>query len=255
MVIISNSWTGCSKLLLVVKSGERVELMKQEKMVELRKKAKPENMVELGKKKIVGVYLAAGSSRRMGTAKQSLELAVGVSLGGIALLKALACAELEQVIVVVQEGDTLAWLPEEARGQLASGRCRTVVCRDAGLGMAHSLRTGIQVAEELAADGAMVMLADQPFIEEAMLDELIDAYKADADYDYVASGDQGIPKPPVILGSRMWSAIASLEGDAGARALFHLPAFRGQIVEAAALTFMDIDTPQQYEEAKTIYKS
>ena len=33
------------------------------------------------------------------------------------------------------------------------------------------------------------------------------------------------------LGRGMWPAIAALEGDAGARALFHLPAFRGQIIE------------------------
>lgn len=246
--------------------------MKPEKRVEPGKKAKPKMMVELGKPKkhveqakpkmmvssgkgkMVGVYLAAGSSRRMGTAKQSLELAKGISLGGIALLKALGCAAFEQVVVVVREGDTLAWLPEEARHELESGRCRIVVCPEASLGMAHSLRTGIHAAEELEADGAMVMLADQPFIEAAMLDGLIDAYEAGAEYDYVASGDKGIPKPPVILGSRMWSAIASLEGDAGARVLFHLPAFRGQIIEAAELTFMDIDTAQRYEEAKVIYE-
>ncbi|CAN7208383.1 nucleotidyltransferase family protein [Paenibacillus sp. LjRoot153] len=218
------------------------------------KKAKPEMMVRSGKRKMVGVYLAAGSSQRMGTAKQSLELAEGISLGGVALLKALRCADFEQVVVIVREGDTLVWLPEEARHGLESGRCRIVVCPEAGFGMAHSLRTGIQVAEELEADAAMVMLADQPFIEADMLAGLIDAYEAGADYDYVASGDKGIPKPPVILGRRMWSTITSLEGDAGARALFHLPAFRGQMIEAAALTFMDIDTAKQYEEAKTIYK-
>ncbi|KRE71926.1 nucleotidyltransferase family protein [Paenibacillus sp. Soil750] len=223
-------------------------------MVKAVEKVKPEKIVRSEKKKIVGVYLAAGSSRRMGTAKQSLELAEGIRLGGIALLKALGCAAFEQVVVVVREGDTLTWLPEEARQELESGRCRIVVCPEASLGMAHSLRTGIQAADGLKADGAMVMLADQPFIEEAMLDGLIDAYEAGVEYDYVASGDKGIPKPPVILGSRMWSAIASLEGDAGARALFHLPAFRGQIIEAADLAFMDIDTAKQYEEAKTIYR-
>ena len=39
-------------------------------------------MVSAVKRKVVGVYLAAGSSRRMGTAKQSLEMAEGVRLGG-----------------------------------------------------------------------------------------------------------------------------------------------------------------------------
>lgn len=62
------------------------------------------------KKKVVGVYLAAGSSRRMGTAKQSLEMAEGVRLGGVALLKALH-SELHSVVVVVRVGDPLDWLP------------------------------------------------------------------------------------------------------------------------------------------------
>lgn len=190
----------------------------------------------------------------MGTAKQSLELAAGISLGGIALLKALRCSELAQVVVVVREGDMLTWMPEEARSQLTSGRCRMVVCPDAGLGMAHSLRAGIQVAEELEADGIMVMLADQPFIDVSMLDGLMDAFNQEAGYDFVASGDGGTPKPPVILGSGMWSAIAALEGDAGARALFHLPSFRGQIIEAESLKFMDIDTVERYEEAMNIFK-
>ena len=114
---------------------------------------------------MVGVYLAAGAVGVWGQRSSPLEMAAGISLGGIALLKALRCSELEQVVVVVREGDTLAWLPEEAHSQLASGRCRMVVCPDAGLGMAHSLRAGIQVAEEMEADGVMVMLADQPFID------------------------------------------------------------------------------------------
>ncbi|OAS13430.1 hypothetical protein A8708_16300 [Paenibacillus oryzisoli] len=220
-------------------------------MVESDEKARAKR--RLGKN-IVGIYLAAGSSRRMGTSKQSLQMEEGISLGGIALVKALKCAAFEQVVVIVREGDTLAWLPEEARQERESGRCRVVECAEASLGMAYSLRMGIQVAEELAADGALVMLADQPFIETAMLDRLIDAYETGAEYHYVASGDKGVPKPPVMLGSGMWSAIASLKGDVGARALFHMPAYRGGVVEAEELTFMDIDTVPRYEEAKAIYK-
>ncbi|WP_310502035.1 nucleotidyltransferase family protein [Paenibacillus qinlingensis] len=205
-------------------------------------------------KQIVGVYLAAGSSRRMGTAKQSLELAAGICLGGLALLKALACAELAQVIVVVRQGDALHWLPEAAHNQLASGRCRLIVSPDAELGMAHSLRAGIQAAEESEADGVMVMLADQPFIDGSTLEELIAAFNVEVGCDFVASGDSGVPKPPVILGRGMWPAASALKGDTGARVLFHLPAFRGQIIEAASLTFMDVDTVERYKEAKDIYK-
>ena len=73
------------------------------------------------------------------------------------------------MVVVVREGDSLGWLPEEARMHMILGRCRIEICTDAESGMAHSLRTGIQVAEELSADGILVLLADQPFIDGQML--------------------------------------------------------------------------------------
>lgn len=206
-----------------------------------------------GKRKVVGVYLAAGSSKRMGTAKQSLELAQGWRLGGIALMKALQ-SELDSVIVVVREGDPLEWLPEAAQVHMKSGRCRIEVCRDAEFGMAHSLRTGVSVAEEMLADGILVMLADQPFIDDRMVLRLMDAFNEEAGYDYIASGDKGMPKPPVILGRRIWPAVAALEGEAGARSLFQLPVYRGHVIEEEnELKFMDIDTVDRYEEAKKIF--
>ncbi len=162
--------------------------------------------------------------------------------------------ELHSVVVVVREGDSLDWLPEEARMHMLLGRCRIEICADAESGMAHSLRTGIQVAEEMSADGILVLLADQPFVDGQMLVRLTHAFNKEAGYDYIASGDKGMPKPPVILGRGMWPAVAALEGDAGARSLFHLPAYRGQIVEEEnQLKFMDIDTVDRYEQAKKIF--
>lgn len=206
-------------------------------------------MVNVRKRKVVGVYLAAGSSRRMGTSKMSLELAEGVRLGGVALQQALN-SELVSVVVVVREGDSLDWLPASGVRQ---GRCQIAVCPDAGSGMAHSLRTGIQAAKELGAEGIMVLLADQPFIDAAMLLSLTSAFNVGAGEDYIASGDKGQPKPPLIMGPSMWQAAASLEGDVGARSLFRSPLYRGRIIEANELQFMDIDTVDRYEEARELF--
>lgn len=211
-------------------------------------------MVTVVKRKIVGVYLAAGSSRRMGTAKQSLELAPGVRLGGAALLQALH-SELYGVVVVVRRDDPLDWLPENAETHRVLGRCRIVVCPDAERGMANSLRTGIEAAAEMGAEGMMVLLADQPFVDGPMLFGLTQAFNRHTELDYVASGDQGMPKPPLIMGPEMWSAAAALEGDVGARALLRSSEYRGQIIEAKRqLVFMDVDTVERYEEAKRLYK-
>jgi molybdenum cofactor cytidylyltransferase len=206
-------------------------------------------MVNARKRKVIGVYLAAGSSRRMGTSKMSLELAEGVPLGSVALQQALN-SELGSVVVVVREGDSLDWLPAFGRLQ---GRCQIAVCPDAENGMAHSLRTGIQAAKKLGAEGIMVLLADQPFIDGGMLLDLTNAFDEGAGEDYIASGDKGQPKPPLIMGPSMWQAAASLEGDVGARSLFRSPLYRGRMIEVNELPFMDIDTADRYEEAKKLF--
>jgi molybdenum cofactor cytidylyltransferase len=189
----------------------------------------------------------------MGTEKLSLELAEGMYLGGIALLQALR-SKLDDVVIVTNGGNSLSWIPEEAHSYLQSGRCRIVICGEAALGMAQSLRTGIRAAEALGAEGALVMLADQPFVTTDLLNALVDAYCQEAGFDYIASGDEGIPKPPVVLGRKMWPDVFSLEGDAGARSLFRERKFLGKMMKVNdKLLFMDVDTPDLYEQAKTLY--
>ncbi|MFC5452227.1 nucleotidyltransferase family protein [Paenibacillus aestuarii] len=198
--------------------------------------------------RVAGVYLAAGSSSRMGTAKLSLAAAPGVQLGSLALMQALR-SKLEHVLVVTREGDAGAWIPEAAQPYAVSGKCRVVTCKEAASGMAHSLHTGVRLADELGADALLVMLADQPFVTADMLDRLIAAYarERESGMDYIASGDQGLPKPPIVLGRGMWQAVLALRGDVGARGLFSSPQFRGMLLpEENALRFMDVDTPEMY---------
>lgn len=203
---------------------------------------------------LVGIYLAAGSSKRMGTAKLSLELAEGVRLGGVALLQALR-SELDYIVIVVNDGNALDWLPEEASPHVQSGRCRIEVCREAELGMANSLHTGIRAADALGAGGVLVMLADQPFVTVCMLTGLVESFREGTGFDYVASGDEGMPKPPVILGRGIWSEALALEGDAGARSLFRMSKFQGRVIPGCeSLFFMDVDTPEGFEQAKMLYK-
>ena len=60
--------------------------------------------------KTAAIYLAAGTSRRMGTDKRSLFLN-GVSLGSIALKNALL-SELDHIFVITRKGDSLHWLSD-----------------------------------------------------------------------------------------------------------------------------------------------
>lgn len=58
--------------------------------------------------KTAAIYLAAGTSRRMGTDKRSLFLN-GVSLGSIALKNTLL-SKLDHIFIITRKGDSLHWL-------------------------------------------------------------------------------------------------------------------------------------------------
>lgn len=114
----------------------------------------------------VGIVLAAGASRRVGSIKALAEL------DGRALLDVI-CDKLvaggcEQVVVVVGP-------PHQAAIESAvGGRHRVVDNPDPGLGMLHSLQLGIAAAGE--ADAAVVALVDHPSVRAETVSALLRAH-------------------------------------------------------------------------------
>ncbi|KDE48977.1 xanthine dehydrogenase [Geobacillus sp. CAMR12739] len=192
---------------------------------------------------IAGIYLAAGESRRMGTDKRALPW--GESTLGAAGLKAALRSRLAPVIVVVPPDDALAWLPDELRNH---ENCRFTRCADHCRGQAHSLARGLRESLASGADAAVVLLADQPFVTADVINALTDLYRRHRP-DYVAFTRFGTPMPPVIFGKQMFPALLALRGDAGGRALFHHPRWRGLLYEGDETIGIDIDTIDDYKRA------
>lgn len=96
----------------------------------------------------------------------------------------------------------------------------------------------------------MVLLADQPFIDGAVLRVLMNAFNENVGMIISPAEIEGSRSLRSLWDRSMWQAAASLEGDVGARSLFRSPLYRGRIIEANELQFMDIDTVDRYEEAK-----
>lgn len=128
-------------------------------------------------------------------------------------------------------------------------------CRDAGMGMSHSLRAGLRAAcAGTLPDAVVVLLADQPLVTAAMIDRLLDAFREQPKLDYCAAGHEGMPKPPVLLSRTMFSSIEKLTGDQGARALLSEPHVFGRIEEEPEeCRFYDADTPEDLERIRFFY--
>ena len=156
---------------------------------------------------MAAVILAAGGSSRLGEPKQLIELG-GLPLVRKAAMSALEAGALPVVVVLGAENDQI--LPaleglENVRIALNS-RWKT--------GLASSVAAGLSaLAEDDAVDGAMLILADQPFIDSHTLKNLIDAF---GESRIVASSYSNTLGVPAIVGREFFPELMELQGDRGA---------------------------------------
>ncbi|WP_217592399.1 NTP transferase domain-containing protein [Cohnella sp. GbtcB17] len=229
---------------------------------------------------IAAIYLAAGAGRRMNGPKLTAELMPGVPLGALAL-RTLLTAGLNAVYAIVRPGAELEWLyglsndalrkaapePKRSLGTAEDDRptaeesapapggtlLETIVCSDAERGMAHSLRCGIGRAAAAGQEAAIVMLADQPFVTPAMVQDLIDCWRTNPALDYVAGSAGDVMTPPVLLARSTFSRVIELEGDMGAKRLLQSAGFIGaERPFDEPWRLLDVDTPEGLERAKRI---
>lgn len=217
---------------------------------------------------IAAIYLGAGKSCRMGASKLSLTLPDrfstvpgGLRLGSLAL-EQLKRTGIRPIIAVTQAGAPPAWLAEEAHwqpggsgrpdleGEERAGSVIRVPCEDAPRGMAYSIRCGMREALRFHPEAVVIVLADQPWVSSEMILRLTGVYRQGTERpSFVASGDRGKAKPPILFGRDMFDALLKLEGDQGARQLLASPAYQGRIVEEAdPARFFDADTPDDWQE-------
>jgi CTP:molybdopterin cytidylyltransferase MocA len=177
--------------------------------------------------RVAGVVLAAGSSSRLGEAKQMVEL------GGERLLeRAVRVARetgLAPILVVL--GCRAEEIQQECRLEGAE-----VVFNDewAG-GMASSVRTGIS-AVKVGADGVLLMTCDQPAMSAAHLRRLVEVGLGG---EAVGSSYAGRIGVPAFFPASRFGELLGLRGEEGARKL---------LAGARALELpdgeLDVDTPE-----------
>jgi len=159
---------------------------------------------------ISAVILAAGMSKRMGVPKQLLRLGETTLLEHA--LNNVRQSRVQEIILV------LGHQAETIRKQLPLDNVKVIINPAFQEGMGASLRAGISALSP-QAQGALVVLADQPFIRPSTLDRLI-AKHSELKPQIVIPTYRGFRGNPVLLDRSVFPELAGLAGDVGCRAIF-----------------------------------
>ena len=186
--------------------------------------------------RIAAVILAAGQSRRMGSANKLLQKIDGLPMLDRVVDAALASHAGPVVVVTGHQAGRI----RKALGE----RPVTVVDNPRyGDGLSTSLIAGVDaVAAE--ADGVLVLLGDMPKLTGAHIDRLIAAFDTVEGREIIVPVCRGKAGNPVLFGRRFFPALKALSGDTGARALIgeNSEAVCEVAVDDDAI-FVDVDTP------------
>jgi molybdenum cofactor cytidylyltransferase len=202
----------------------------------------PDNL----KGRVSAVVLAAGTSTRMGRAKQLLPLGGATVLAQT--IENVRAAALPEIVLV------LGASAEAIRRQLPPSllaSLKIVVNPAYGQGMASSLRVGLSHVDA-RSDAALIVLGDQPFIQPQTVYQIMNGYHRTR-APIVIPSYQGNRGNPVLLDRSVFSEVMALEGDIGCRAIFpnHLDAILKVEVEDPGI-LLDIDNEDDYERSKQL---
>lgn len=180
----------------------------------------------------IGLLLAAGAGRRMGTPKALVTGSGGISWV-VAAARTLIAGGCTETVVVIGAA------AEKVRPLLEAESVIIVEALDWDEGMASSLRAGLGAVAGSEADSALIHLVDLPDVGPDVVRRLA-ALSAP---DVLARATYGHgPGHPVLIGREHWRAITDgAQGDSGAGA--YLAQHRVVAVDCADLAAgHDIDT-------------
>src|SRR5438128_10228373 len=187
---------------------------------------------------VSAVILAAGASTRMGT--QKLLLPLGGEPRVRRTVRKVCDAGFDDVLVVVGSD----W--ENMLAALDGLSIRHAMNAEHASGMGSSFRTA--VSHLAGSRAAMFALADQPFVTENEYRTVLDTYRHQAPAIVsVRYGD--VMAPPHLFESEFFPELAQLQH--GARSLLQKYHDRTTVLHFGADLLMDIDTPEDYELAKS----
>lgn len=188
------------------------------------------------------IILAAGSSSRLGQPKQLLEFK-GKTLLEIAVEAAQNSLADSSVIVLGANADLIV-------EKILHTKVDRVVNENWENGMASSMQKGLKyLMENSEPDQVILMLSDQPFVNNETLNSLIEN-KLNTNSEIIACSYNGTFGVPVLFTKKYFPELLSLTGNQGAKKL--VMAHQDDLY---AIDFpkgaIDIDTIEDYQRLKS----
>ena len=189
-------------------------------------------------RKLAGILLAAGLSRRMGGVNKLL------AQHGSSQLVELPAQVLRQAVDAGLLSEAFAVVGHEAdRVAAVLNKCglKTLENPAYAEGLASTLRCAL-AALPIDIDGLLVMLGDMPSVRLADIKALVRAFDPRTGSTIVVASHHGKRGNPVIIGERHFIELHDLEGDVGARGILATNAVTE--VAAGPGVLRDIDLPE-----------
>lgn len=158
---------------------------------------------------VTALVLAAGAASRFGRPKQ-LEQVGGVPL----VVRALAAGSPADERLVLLGSSAMLIRPTVRQ---AAPTVRVAVVEDWRKGLGHVLASGIRVLPA-RTEAVVVLLADQPFVTADAVHSLIEAWR-DTGNSWICAGYGDRRGHPHLFAASWFPALATLDGDDGARAV------------------------------------
>lgn len=166
--------------------------------------------------KPAGIILAAGQSSRFGADKLLHELTIAGKSRSLIQHTVLSWLSVfDEINVVVQLDSPCLQYSIQTLEIADNKQIKLVPCRDADLGMAHSLRAGIKATDN--AEGWIIGLADMPLIPTSVLSQAYHNIRLGA--SITAPFFKGRRGHPVGLSRCYRDELLALRGDTGAKSL------------------------------------
>lgn len=201
--------------------------------------------------KTSAIILAAGTSSRMGAAKQLLALGERPMLAHV-IERVLAEDFSEAIAVIGHEAEAI-----QRAIPIKDSRFRWVLNKEYKEGQGTSLKLGMSQMNKHHSS-AMVFLGDLPFISQKTIHqiyELGNSMLKETDGPFVLQPSfQGTGGHPAFFGHVKTEWFQEIEGDQGAKAIMGRFAARRRLpVEDQGILF-DVDTPEAYSRALEMYR-